>query len=686
MKAREFGARLKELRRQAGLSQSELAKKVGVNFTYLSKIESGAKSAPSEKVILRLARVLNADSDELMILAGRIPSDIVKKLKSPKNQFNIRLRELRKQAGMTQRELANKVGINFTYLSKLENGVLTSLSEKVISKLAEVLNTDKDELLILAGRVPSDVAEMLLKNSKLLQSIRAPRAQKISDVSNKVRASLQNWTRSLQNWTRSTRSFLTNHQAFSRVAISVAATVAILATLWVATPAQALNITVTNPSSGTLGSSYSFTIEIDIDNNDLLPLTSIDLSIYNVASPNAYTVGATNLPISNGPLQTATRTYTGAGGTVAVSGITGANWVYASGTRTGYGYGYQSGSWGYESFGFGYGYGYGYGGSNVGPTSITYTVTWTSPTTWPEGAYEISVIVYGNGISTAFTTTTTPSFTLSAAAEDDDGVGGGGAVGVSTSVTTDVFGSTTGMTVNSNGVVQNTVTFTSEDGTESLSVPAGTIAKDANGNPLSSLTAAVNPNPPAAPSGQNILRALDLGPPGATFSPHIVLTFSFDPVALAAQGISPSSLVVVFLNAQGVWEDIPGTIVGNTFVAEVSHFTTFALIGSLTPTPPVVEPPVEKPPVEKPPVEKPPVEKPPDETPPVEKPPVEKPPVEKPPVEKPPVEKPPVEKPPVEEVPAKPVTNWGLIGGIIAAVVVIGGLLVYFLWWRRRTA
>ena len=34
--------------------------------------------------------------------------------------------------------------------------------------------------------------------------------------------------------------------------------------------------------------------------------------------------------------------------------------------------------------------------------------------------------------------------------------------------------------------------------------------------------------------------------------------------------------------------------------------------------------------------------------------------------------------------PAKPVRNWGLIGGIIAAAVVIVILLAYFLRWRRR--
>ena len=83
MKAQEFGARLRQLRKQAGLTQRELAERVGVDFSYLSKIESGAVPPPSEKVISRLAEALNAKRDELVTLAGKIPSDIAKALRNP---------------------------------------------------------------------------------------------------------------------------------------------------------------------------------------------------------------------------------------------------------------------------------------------------------------------------------------------------------------------------------------------------------------------------------------------------------------------------------------------------------------------------------------------------------------------------------------------------------------------------
>ena len=113
-------------------------------------------------------------------------------------QFGGRLRELRKRAGMTQRELADKVNVSFTYISKIEKGVATHPSKSVVLKLAEVLNVDKkDEFLILAGRVPSDISEKLLKNPEMLHLIRSKRAHKIFKAFSKARTGLQNLTTSV---------------------------------------------------------------------------------------------------------------------------------------------------------------------------------------------------------------------------------------------------------------------------------------------------------------------------------------------------------------------------------------------------------------------------------------------------------------------------------------------------------
>jgi transcriptional regulator with XRE-family HTH domain len=75
-----FGERLRELRRAKGVSQRDLAARIGVDFTYLSKIENDRMPPPSAKAITALARELDADADELSILAGKIPGDLVEVL------------------------------------------------------------------------------------------------------------------------------------------------------------------------------------------------------------------------------------------------------------------------------------------------------------------------------------------------------------------------------------------------------------------------------------------------------------------------------------------------------------------------------------------------------------------------------------------------------------------------------
>jgi transcriptional regulator with XRE-family HTH domain len=74
-----FGERIRQLRKGKNLSQRELADKVGVNFTYLSKIENGKldfSDYPSEVTIRKLARALEANADDLLLLAEKIPETI----------------------------------------------------------------------------------------------------------------------------------------------------------------------------------------------------------------------------------------------------------------------------------------------------------------------------------------------------------------------------------------------------------------------------------------------------------------------------------------------------------------------------------------------------------------------------------------------------------------------------------
>ena len=74
-----FGERIREMRKAKHLTLRDVAKRVKVNFTYISKIENHKLDFgdyPSEELIRRLARVLGGDLDELLLLAEKIPDDI----------------------------------------------------------------------------------------------------------------------------------------------------------------------------------------------------------------------------------------------------------------------------------------------------------------------------------------------------------------------------------------------------------------------------------------------------------------------------------------------------------------------------------------------------------------------------------------------------------------------------------
>lgn len=72
-----FGERLRQLRQAQRLNQRTLAARVGIDFTYLSKIESGRMDPPSADTIVKLAWALGANPDELLLLAHKVPEDLI---------------------------------------------------------------------------------------------------------------------------------------------------------------------------------------------------------------------------------------------------------------------------------------------------------------------------------------------------------------------------------------------------------------------------------------------------------------------------------------------------------------------------------------------------------------------------------------------------------------------------------
>jgi len=71
-----FGATLRDLRRTAGISQRELADRIGLDFSYISKVENGRVPPPAADTVVKICEVLNVAPERLLSLTGKMPSDV----------------------------------------------------------------------------------------------------------------------------------------------------------------------------------------------------------------------------------------------------------------------------------------------------------------------------------------------------------------------------------------------------------------------------------------------------------------------------------------------------------------------------------------------------------------------------------------------------------------------------------
>jgi len=77
----EFGEYLRKIREEKRennpqFSVRQLAARVGIEPSYLSKVERGEQPPPSEQTIASLARELNENPDVLLALAGKVSGEL----------------------------------------------------------------------------------------------------------------------------------------------------------------------------------------------------------------------------------------------------------------------------------------------------------------------------------------------------------------------------------------------------------------------------------------------------------------------------------------------------------------------------------------------------------------------------------------------------------------------------------
>ena len=75
--------------------------------------------------------------------------------------FGAIIRGLREDRQIGLRQFARMLGMSATYLSKIEREELPPPAEERVKEIARLLERDPDELLALAGKVASDLNEII---------------------------------------------------------------------------------------------------------------------------------------------------------------------------------------------------------------------------------------------------------------------------------------------------------------------------------------------------------------------------------------------------------------------------------------------------------------------------------------------------------------------------------------------
>lgn len=99
----KFGAFIRRERERKEIGLREMAKKIGVSPTYLSKIERDEFAPPTEEKVRKIAEIIGRDPDELLALAGRVASDLTDIIREqPREMADF----LRAAKGLTAEDMA----------------------------------------------------------------------------------------------------------------------------------------------------------------------------------------------------------------------------------------------------------------------------------------------------------------------------------------------------------------------------------------------------------------------------------------------------------------------------------------------------------------------------------------------------------------------------------------------------
>ena len=224
------------------------------------------------------------------------------------------------------------------------------------------------------------------------------------------------------------------------------------------------------------------------------------------------------------------------------------------------------------------------GGKSGSGTLCKLTFQANSGVTGSASITPVNFVIADANIQTVIPDSSNGSINISAPSS-----GGGGGGGPAPTYSISVSGLTpSAISRNSGGKTLQVSKIKTLDGMAELNIAQGTTFSS---NPSFRLTGVAMSAPPAAPEGNMVITAYTFGPDGAKFEPAIGLALSYDPANLPA-GVTENDLYAAYFDGTA-WTKLADSAVdpaSKTVTTRISHFSSYGLLGTITPPAATVEP------------------------------------------------------------------------------------------------
>lgn len=135
-----LASRLKSEREKLGMNKKEVSEQLGIPYTTYCNYEAGSRE-PNSEMLKKIANYYSVTLDYLLGLSDLANSSLQQETSKRSLELGDRIRQLRDQLGLTQEDVAKRVGVAIQTIYKYENGIVTNIPSDKIENIAKALET-----------------------------------------------------------------------------------------------------------------------------------------------------------------------------------------------------------------------------------------------------------------------------------------------------------------------------------------------------------------------------------------------------------------------------------------------------------------------------------------------------------------------------------------------------------------